>query len=278
MASTAVDRPIAHAPWFASWFDSPYYHRLYANRDEREASAFIDRLVEHLRPAAGSRVLDLGCGAGRHSRHLAAKKLRVVGLDLSARSIAEAKRSRPRGVRFVRHDMREPFGTRRFDYVFNFFTSFGYFDNPSEHWRVVRNIADSLRDGGTLVLDYVNVHHAAARLTPREVRTVDGLRYRLTRWTDGGHFFKRIAIEAAHGREPRLEYVERVARFGLSDFRRMFAAGGLAIERVHGDYDLRPYDAGASPRLIMVARKAGALLPRQRLADAADGFRRHAEV
>jgi hypothetical protein len=68
------------------------------------------------------------------------------------------------------------------------------------------------------------------------------------------------------GVEPPLEYVERVARFSLQDFERMFARHQLSIDEVHGDYRLNPYDSLTSPRLILVASKSGA--------DAAAGYRR----
>ena len=82
------------APWFATWFDTPEYHRLYADRDLAEAERFVDALLLRLRPAPSARILDLGCGAGRHSRRVAAHGLDVTGLDLSANSIASATGSR----------------------------------------------------------------------------------------------------------------------------------------------------------------------------------------
>ena len=95
--------------------------------------------------------------------------------------------------------------------------------------------------------------YAEARLTPDEVREIDGISYLLTRWMDARHFFKRIIIEDGAG-EP-LEYVERVARFTLNDFERMFAAHNLSIETVYGDYRLNAYHPETSPRMILVARK-----------------------
>ncbi|HMJ87271.1 MAG TPA: class I SAM-dependent methyltransferase [Vicinamibacterales bacterium] len=238
--------------WFATWFDSVHYHKLYAHRDDAEAARFLDALTTRLRPGRGAHVLDLGCGAGRHSRYLASKGLQVTGVDLAASSIKEAKKSEHGRLRFFRHDMRVPFGRQAFDYVFNFFTSFGYFADTSEHRAVVRNMALSLRDGGRLVLDYLNVGHAEASLAPGEIKEIDGVIYRLTRWMDARHIFKRIAIEDGGA---ALTYVERVARFTLQDFERMFAPHGLVIESLHGDYCLNSYDSRTSPRMILVARK-----------------------
>src|ERR1700761_4914847 len=122
-----------HAEWFSSWFDSPHYHRLYADRNDAEAARFTDALVATLQPRRGARVLDLGCGAGRHARQLASKGYDITGIDLSAHSIAEARKAEGPHLRFRRQDMRLPFGRGRFDYVFNFFTSFGYFDQARDH-------------------------------------------------------------------------------------------------------------------------------------------------
>ena len=73
MAITNHLPPIQNIPWFKRWFDSAYYHKLYGNRNEQEAADFIDELLEYLQPAPNSTMLDLGCGAGRHSRKLASK-------------------------------------------------------------------------------------------------------------------------------------------------------------------------------------------------------------
>jgi len=253
MPVTTVQSSSTCSEWFASWFDSVHYHKLYGYRNDAEAARFLDVLIARLRPRRGARVLDLGCGAGRHAKYLASKNLRVVGMDLAAGSISEAKRCRQPGLRFLQHDMRVPFGRDAFDYVFNFFTSFGYFEKPDEHLAVVRNMATSLRQGGRLVLDYLNVRYAEARLTSDEVKRIDGVIYRLTRWMDARSFFKRIVVEDGAGKP--LEYVERVARFTLPDFERMFALHGLTIEGVHGDYGLSPYRPMTSPRMILVATK-----------------------
>jgi SAM-dependent methyltransferase len=265
------------ADWFASWFDSPHYHRLYAHRDEGEAARFIDAIVTRLRPREGARVLDLGCGAGRHARRLASKGLDTTGIDLSPRSIAEAAKAGSANLRFRRQDMRVPFGRQAFDFVFNVFTSFGYFRTEGDDNAVVRNIAAALIDGGCLVLDYLNVSHAERHLTPYEVRRMGGATYRISRWLERACLVKHIDIEDRDGHVE--QHVERVARLGLGDFARMFAAHGLTVEQVYGDYRLGPYDTTTSPRVILVARKPiGRLLTRQLPADAAHGLGRQPQV
>jgi len=264
--------------WFSTWFDSAHYHTLYAHRSDEEAAKFVDTLVERRVLTAGAAVLDLGCGAGRHSRHLATRGFDVTGLDLSEESLRKARCGEGATLRFVRQDMRQPFGERRFDHVVNLFTSFGYFDAIDDHLKVVQNIARSLRPGGTVVVDYLNVRAAERHLTPFEEAGRDGVRYRISRWADGRHIFKRIAISGP-GTGPTA-FVERVAKLTVEDFRFMFALCGLAVEDIYGDYALTPFDPDASPRLIVVGRLAAAadLPARNVLPDTADRLGRHAEV
>ena len=246
-----------HSGNLNAWFDSAHYQRLYGHRDQTEAANFIDALIKRLRPATGSRLLDVACGTGRHAKYLASKGYRVTGFDLAADSIRVAKQAEGPGLRFFRHDMRTPFGRNKFDYVLNFFTSFGYFESRAEHFTVVRNMENSLTAGGTLVLDYLNLYRAEANLVPHETKQIDNFAYHLTRWSDKNYIFKRIVLEPWNGDEPR-EYVERVAKFSLRHFQQMFAACGLAIHEAYGDYALNPFHMVDSPRLILIARRGQA--------------------
>jgi SAM-dependent methyltransferase len=281
MSATATVTAPHQPEWFASWFDSEHYHRLYANRDQHEAAAFVDRLIERLDPAPAATMLDLGCGSGRHSRSLAGLGFDVTGIDLSAASLTLARQQAGPPVRFIEQDMRSPFGAGVFDYVFSLFTSFGYFEDPRDHVTVIRNIARSLTAGGTLVLDYLNVHHAGRNLIAGEAVSRGEARYLITRWSDSQAFFKRIVVEDPALDAP-LEHVERVAKFALADFRQLLARAGFTIDCVFGDYELGRFDPARSPRVIIVARKTTArvdgLPSRQVFADAAQRLGRHAEV
>jgi SAM-dependent methyltransferase len=280
MATRSTQVADLHAEWFASWFDSAHYHRLYAHRDEAEAAGLIDRLMDRLRPVPGATAVDLGCGAGRHSRWLASHGLDVTGLDLSSASLDEARLSESPRLRFGRQDMRLPFGDEAFDFVFNLFTSFGYFQDPADHLKVVQNIARSLKTGGTLVLDYLNVSRAEALLVAQDLQERDGVRYQISRWADPGHIFKRIVIDDPHGGVQ--EHVERVAKLGLDDFRFMFELCGLSIAEVFGSYNLEPFDERTSSRLMLVARKPGnassELPSRQVLTNTAECLWCHSEI
>ena len=241
-------------PWFKDWFNSTYYHQLYFNRDQEEASRFIDQLIEHLQPTAGAAMLDVACGKGRHSFHLAEKGFDVTGIDLSEDSIEVALQYQTETLHFYRHDMRQPFWINYYDFAFNFFTSFGYFNTRREHDNAIRSIAQSLKPKGCFVMDYLNVHYAEDHLVHQFDKEIDGVNYFITKWFDETHFYKKIVVEDEALQEP-LQYTEKVAKFSLGDFTEMFAYQGLQIQEVFGDYNFANYDVRKSPRLIMIARK-----------------------
>jgi len=240
--------------WFKHWFDSSFYHKLYANRDEREAAGFVDALTEELGPANQSKMLDLGCGNGRHSKRLSLKGYSVTGLDLSSASILDAKKYESSNLNFFRHDMRLPFGNNYFDYVFSFFTSFGYFRTEREHACALRTVSKSLKAKGLFTLDYLNAPYAEDRLERHSQKEIDGTIYHLTKWTDKTHFYKNIRIEDK-GLVTPLEYTEKVAKFSLDDFTRMLNAQDMQVQHVFGNYELQSYDGRHSPRLLIIAQK-----------------------
>jgi 2-polyprenyl-3-methyl-5-hydroxy-6-metoxy-1,4-benzoquinol methylase len=241
-------------PWFKDWFNSPYYHQLYFKRDEREAAAFIDKLIDHLKPSPDAIMLDVACGKGRHSIHLAEKGFDVTGIDLSEDSIQEALKSENERLHFYRHDMRLPFWINYFDYAFNFFTSFGYFKTRREHDNAIRTIAQSIKAKGIFVMDYLNVHYAEDHTIHQMEKEIDGINFIITKWYDETHFYKKIVVEDECLQEP-LEYTEKVAKFSLGDFTEMFAYQGMQIQEVFGDYNFGNYDVKNSARLIMIATK-----------------------
>jgi len=241
--------------WFREWFDSPYYHKLYFERNEKEAADFIDRLLTLLQPPPGSAMLDVACGRGRHARFLAGKGYDVTGIDLAPDSIAYARGFENDHLHFFVHDMRELLCANCFNFAFNFFTSFGYFETRRENVNVLRMVHVALRPKGQFVLDYLNARHIMPRLVPNETKTIGSTVYTLNRRCDGQHFYKRIRIEDPELDQP-LEYTEKVAVFTLEDFKGMLEPMGLHIRNVYGDYALNPYEPDQSPRLILLTQKA----------------------
>jgi SAM-dependent methyltransferase len=240
--------------WFKDWFGSPYYHQLYFKSDDHEAEVFIKKLIDYLRPAPGSFLMDVGCGKGRHSKILASYGYDVTGIDLSAQSINEARLSETRNLHFFQHDMRLPFWMNYFHFTFNLFTSFGYFRTEREHYNAIRTVANSLKPGGILILDYLNVHYAEDHMAHKSDKEIEGVNSHITKWYDETHFYKKIIVEDDHLQEP-LVFQEKLAKFNLGDFNDMFAFHQLQIQEVFGDYQFGEYNIKGSPRMLMVAKK-----------------------
>ncbi len=245
----------AKTEWFKDWFNSPYYHLLYKNRDYQEAKNFIDRLLAELHPAADSTILDLACGKGRYSRYLAEKGFCVTGLDIAEASIKYAQQFENERLTFFQHDMRLPYRINYFDYIFNFFTSFGYFETEKDHLKTVVNIAKGLRLEGKFVLDFFNSKKVITNLREEEEKQVGSIHFRIHRSLDEqGYILKNIQFE---DKGEHCDFTERVRAFTLEDFQLLFAKAGLKIAKTFGCHELSPFDETTSDRLILVGCKSG---------------------
>ena len=242
--------------WYKDWFNSPYYHLLYQNRNDDEAQTFINRLIDYLKPTIGATMLDVACGKGRHSKVLADMGFDVSGIDLSEASIAEAMLDESDNLHFYQHDMRNLFRINYYDYAFNFFTSFGYFKKQRDHNNAIRTITQSIKPQGIFVIDYLNVQYVSDRLEPNVTIVVDEVNFYITKWEDEANFYKQIKISEGLKAVSEHSYTERVAKFSLEDFTQMLARQQTKVIAVFGDYDLGNYDVKRSPRMIIVATKS----------------------
>lgn len=240
-------------PWFKSWFNSPYYHILYQHRDDKEAEQFLDRLINYFNPPQNSRILDLACGKGRHSVYLNGKGFEVTGIDLSEESIEYCRQFENSRLSFFVHDMRHLFRVNDFDFVFNLFTSFGYFEKETENVAAIKNACLSLKKGGVLVIDFLNSDFVCQHLVAAETIKIDDISFRISKRIENGFLLKDIDFT---DKGETYHFTEKVATLRLPDFERYLLPCGMKITKLFGDYDLHDFDTGTSPRLIMIAEKA----------------------
>lgn len=240
------------ACWFETWFNSPYYHLLYKNRNDSEAALFIDSLLNYLHPAPESRFWDMACGRGRHSVYISKKGYDVTGTDLSQESIRFASQFETGKLRFYRHDMRQPFVSNYFDYVLNLFTSFGYFEHTREEIKVFSAVHTALKPGGTFVLDYLNTAKIVSQLLPYQEKEVEGIVFRISKEVKNGFIVKRIQFS---DRGKDYDYYEKVKLFSREQFMELAAAVNFTPGDVFGDYSLSNFDPDSSDRLICIFKK-----------------------
>lgn len=234
--------------WYASWFDTPFYHILYKNRDDKEAGLFMKKMTSFLNLSPKSKILDLACGKGRHSKYLNQLGYQVTGVDLSPQSISFAKNFENEGLFFEEYDMSIPY-PKKFDAVFNLFTSFGYFDNEEDNLNTIRSIKSELNTNGYGVIDFLNIDYVKKNLVPSETKIVDGITFFIQREIKNGYILKHINFN--HDNQ-EYNFTEKVKAISLLDFKNYFKEAGVSLKHCFGDYQLNNFNNQTSSRLILI--------------------------
>jgi SAM-dependent methyltransferase len=203
--------------------------------------------------AEGGEILDLACGAGRHTIPLARAGYRMTGVDLSAKSLALARDAGPE-IDWQLRDMRDLPWRDRFDGAICFGNSFGYIGREGTR-RAIAALAGALKRGGSFVLETGAIAESLLPSLQRErsmqigdityssAATYDVMASRL----DVAYTFTRAA--------ERETKTASTSIFTLAELREMFEQCGFAIEGAYASARRDPFTLGA-PRLILVARRS----------------------
>jgi SAM-dependent methyltransferase len=205
----------------------------------------------------GASVLDLCCGVGRHSLELARRGYRVVGVDRTSTYLEEAAlRADAAGleVEWVHSDMREHLRPEAYDGVINLFTSFGYFEEPSDDRRVVENLYHSLKEGGVVLIDMMGKEIMARIYQPRDwSEEEDGsLVLEERKVSDGWDWMENRWIVVRDGLRTDLRLSHRL--YSATELCGLFRQAGFRDARAFGGLDGSPYGLTAR-RLVVVAHK-----------------------
>jgi SAM-dependent methyltransferase len=237
--------------WYKEWFGEDYLE-LYAHRDREEAGRHVDFVERHLGGERPRAVLDLACGSGRHTEELRHRGYRCLGIDLSLTLLTVAK-----GLPRVGGDMRHlPFADGTFDWVLNFFTAFGYFEEERENFQVLEEVSRILAPGGRFLIDFLNSSQVVKGLRPREVRETGERRVEIERWYDSveKRINKRIRIRDQTGSVRT--FLESVRAYSADEMACGLRWAGLEADDLYGAFDGTPHDQD-SERLILVGHKPG---------------------
>ena len=236
--------------WFTDWFNTPYYHILYKERNDEDAQLFMKNITSFLNLPKTNHILDLPCGKGRHSVFLNSLGYKVTGGDLAENSINFAKKFENETLTFNVHDMRKPFNNS-YNAVFNLFTSFGYFEDDKEDILILENIKNGLTQKGVFVFDFLNAEKVKLNLVAKETKVVDSITFNITREIKNGFIFKHISF-FADGKNH--SFTEQVKYLDLEKMTSFLEKVGFSITNVFGNYHLNEYDANTSDRLIIIAK------------------------
>ena len=242
--------------WFETWFDTPYYHILYNDRDFAEAENFITLLINYLNIPKNSKIIDLACGKGRHSIFLNQMGYEVLGLDLSQQSIEHNKEHETSTLKFEVHDMREEIlndlPIKKVHAVFNLFTSFGYFEDVNDDRKVFQSIANILKPDGYFVLDFLNEKWVENTLVEDETTRKGGIEFSIKKKIEDHHIIKDISFTADGENH---HFFEKVKLHTLEEIKDYAEEVGFERVKVFGDYHLNEFELEKSPRCINVFRK-----------------------
>lgn len=242
------------AEWFETWFGEEYI-ALYAHRDDEDATRLVDLLRRLLPWQPGWRVLDVGCGPGRHARALDRLGSSPIGVDLSLTLLRLAQRVTDAPL--VRADMRAlPMRSGAFDLTVNLFTSFGYFADDAEHALALREMIGTLRPGGWFVLDYLDARAVVEGLVPEERQVLNGEPVTITREVTGENRFVVKTFHLADGRT----FVERVRLLDAAELERMISTAGAEVRHRFADYQGTPLsdavrENGTGARTLLIGER-----------------------
>jgi len=234
--------------WHLDWFNSPFYHQLYKERDYSEATYFMNNLINHLNIDKDSSILDLACGRGRYSVYLNEIGYRVTGIDISRDNIIKARKTESDNLKYMIHDMRYPLN-QKFDLILNLFTSFGYYEKDDDNISVINSIKSNLNSKGQAVIDFFNIDYVLDNLIKYEEKTVDQTKFVINRYLENNLLIKDITIDSNN---KQYKFQEKVKAYRVKDFLTMFKECDLEFKEKFGDYNLNSFNKNSSPRLIMV--------------------------
>jgi len=238
-----------HDHWFepvADHLGGAYLRYSFTKGTEQE----VEFLVGALALEPGMRVLDVGCGPGRHAHALARRGIEVLGVDISDRFVGLAADGAPPGATFVRADARSLGFDADFDAAISLCQgAFGLTGGPGApldgDGAVLSGMARALRPGGVLAVSAFSAYFQLRYLEDHD--TFDAL---------AGVNHERTAVRDEAGTEAVVDLWTTC--FTPRELRLLAAASGLDVRHIWsvtpGAYEARPASIEA-PELLLVAAR-----------------------
>jgi SAM-dependent methyltransferase len=243
---------MADGDWFRDYFDERVLALYQARIDPEETRGEVSGILDLLGLPVGSRVLDVGCGWGRHAVPLAEAGMEVTGIDISGAALRQGERAAEGAgvqVPWLEADMREMRFAREFDAALSLFSSLGYFLSDEDDLRVLRGIHRALKPGGGLVLETMHRASFEAEFCARE------------RWDD--HEGDAVEVTRTFDRRSgvnreRLAWPDGVVKEhamrirSREEWEALLVAAGFRIREMLGGWDDEPFTP-AAPILVVRA-------------------------
>ena len=236
-----------------AWYDRFFRHEYLVFDDHPETALEVEFIQQALLLTRENRVLDLCCGYGRHSIPLS-KHCNITGLDRSDVMLGKASSEAKGSASFTRGDMRAlPFQSETFDSVVSLFSSFGYFDDESENYRVLQGISEALAPGGRLLIETVNREFVVRHSAPQQVYRPENMTLIEERSFDPVSSRTRVDVTVfEEGRETNLHHSIRI--YAFTELEMLLQSVGLQTTNVWGNYKGSDFTVD-STHMIVLAEK-----------------------
>jgi len=202
------------------------------------------------------KVLDLCCGLGRISSELARMGFNVTGVDITESFLNAAREDAKYenlNIEYIKSDARDFIRPGYFDTIVNLYISFGYFSDQNDDLKVLRNAYESLKKGGTFIIETMGKEIAVRDFIEAEWFERAGATL-LTEYEplDSWAFLGNRWIIIKDNKRLEKKFVQRL--YSASELRESLQKAGFKKIDIYGDWDESPYNQYAS-KLIMVCRK-----------------------
>lgn len=214
-------------------------------------------LESQLRLPAGARILDVGCGFGRHSIELAQRGYTVTGIDPAAAMIAAAQeQAAAAGVSVdFRQARGEEFTTGTpFDAAICLFTSLGQLGPDGDNSALVSRVVDALKPGGLFVVEVPQRDTAVAQLRPSD-KFGDGDRY--TAVTRQYNPNNQTITETFHLVTPEntRTYTLRYRLYDRTELENLLTQAGFTFHAAYSSYTGSPLTADSATMILIGGKK-----------------------
>ncbi len=222
------------------------------------AATEADQIIALLGIEGRASVLDLCCGPGRHSLELARRGFAVTAVDLTSSYLEKLEAQAAREelvIEAVQGDMRHFRRPGTFDGALNLYSSFGYFEDPEDDLRVLRNLHEALRPGGRLLMDMQGKEPLARRFRERDWHTLrDGSGYVLEerKLRSGWDWLDVRWIMIREGAPKTFDFGLRL--YSGAELKASLIRAGFSDVVLYGGLDATPYDLEAK-RLVALATR-----------------------
>lgn len=228
------------------------------------SDVMIEAAVEDSKQAAAllrvdppARLLDLGCGPGRHSVALARLGFRVTGVDRTTRYLNSARDRASTAavdIEFVQASILEFRRSDAFDGAVSLLSSFGYFADRDDDLRVLQNIYASLKPGAAAAVDLMGKEIIGRIFQPTDWQELPNGRCWLQKREVLPGWEKMRIHWIFMGAGDRKEFTFEHRIYSGIELAEMMRRAGFSQAAIYGGLDGRPYDRAAT-RLVVVGTK-----------------------